>query len=420
MSLLIECHPSTDAPIDFGAELASPAVLADPHAVFHRMRREEPVHHSRALGAWLVTRYEDVLGGLRDPRLSSDRIPSILDAQVAAGDRGSVRDFERTRRTMMVNMDGPAHHRLRRLVNPGFTPAAIDAARPMIQSAVDRLLDRAEGLDRLDVVADYAEPLPTLVICELLGIPAEDRPSLRTWSDNAARLLGATHGASGSTARTANDAVVDLERYFLRLIEERRRRPGDELLSVLIRGESEGLMTSEELSSQCQMLLVGGHLTLIDQLCNAVHAFLIHPAQLRRLRLDPSLLGSAIEEVLRYDPPLSFVHRVAATHFELGGAPIRQGDRVLLCLAAANRDPEAFADPDTFDIGRFGNRHLSFGSGPHACAGGGLARRELEIALSTLFRRLLRLALDPENPPRRRSGSLMFRGFHSLPVLTSS
>jgi cytochrome P450 len=419
MSTLTESHSSMDIRIDFGAELASPTVLADPHPVFHRMRRDEPVHHSRALGAWLVTRYEDVLGGLRDPRLSSDRIPSILDAQVAAGDRGSVRDFERTRRTMMVNMDGPAHHRLRRLINPGFTPAAIDAARPMIQLAVDRLLDRAEGLDRLDVVADYAEPLPTLVICELLGVPAEDRPSLRTWSDDAAKLLGATHGASGSMARTANDAVVSLERYFLRLIEGRRRRPGDDLLSLLIRGEEEGRMSPEELSSQCQMLLVGGHLTLIDQLCNAVHAFLNHPAQLRRLRLDPSLVGPAIEEVLRFDPPLTVVHRVAAEDLELSGAEIRKGDRVLLCLAAANRDPEAFADPDTFDIGRAGNRHLSFGSGPHACAGGGLARTELEIALLTLFRRLPRVALDPENPPRRRLGSLMLRGFRSLPVLTS-
>jgi cytochrome P450 len=419
VSLLIACHPSTETPIDFGAELADAATLVDPHPVFHRMRREEPVHRSRALGAWLVTRYEDVLGGLRDPRLSSDRIPSILDAQVAAGDRGSVRDFERTRRTMMVNMDGPAHHRLRRLVNPGFTPAVSDAARPMIQSAVDRLLDRAEGRNRLDVVADYAEPLPTFVICELLGIPAEDRSSLRTWSDDAARLLGATHGASGSTARAANDAVVELERYFLRLIEDRRRRPGDDLLSLLIRGEEEGRMTPEELSSQCQMLLVGGHLTLIDQLCNAVHAFLVHPEQLRRLRLDTSLIGSAIEEVLRYDPPVTLVHRVAAMDFELGGAPIRTGDRVLLCLAAANRDPEAFADPDAFDIGRAGNRHLSFGSGPHACAGAGLARTELEIAIATLFRCLPRLALDPEDPSRRRSGSLMFRGFHSLPVLAS-
>jgi cytochrome P450 len=321
---------------------------------------------------------------------------------------------------MMVNRDGAGHHRLRRLINPGFAPAVIDTARPMIQSAVDRLLDRAEGRDRLDVVADYAEPLPTSVICELLRIPAEDRPALRTWSDNAARLLGATHGASGSTARTANDAVIHLERYFVRLIEERRRRPGDDLLSLLIRGEEEGRMTPEELSSQCQMLLVGGHLTLIDQLCNAVHAFLTHPEQLRRLRLDPSLIGSAIEEILRYDPPVTSVHRVAATDFELGGAPIRKGDRVLLCLAAANRDPEAFADLDAFDIGRAGNRHLSFGSGPHACAGGGLARTELEIALLTLFRRLPRLALDPEDPPRRRTGSLMFRGFDSLPVLTSS
>jgi cytochrome P450 len=419
MSMLTESQPSMDTRIDFGAELASPTVLADPHPVFRRMRREEPVHHSRALGAWLVTRHEDVLGGLRDPCLSSDRIPSILDAQVAAGDRGSVRDFERTRRTMMVNMDGPAHHRLRRLINPGFTPATIDAARPMIQMAVDRLLDRAEGLDRLDVVADYAEPLPTLVICELLGVSAEDRPSLRTWSDDAASLLGATHGASGSTARAANDAVVELERYFLRLIEDRRRRPGDDLLSLLIRGEEEGRMSPEELSSQCQMLLVGGHVTLIDQLCNAVHAFLNHPAHLRRLRIDPSLIGSAIEEALRFDPPVSFVHRVAAEGQKLSGVEIRKGDRVLLCLAAANRDPEAFADPDTFDIGRAGNRHLSFGSGPHACAGGGLARTELEIALLTLFRRLPRLALDPGNPPRRRAGSLMFRGFRSLPVLTS-
>jgi cytochrome P450 len=420
MSRLIACHPATDASIDFGAELGNATVLADPHPVFHRMRRDKPVHHSRALGAWLVTCYEDVLGGLRDSRLSSDRIPSILDAQVAAADRGSVRDFERTRGTMMVNMDGPAHHRLRRLVNPGFTPAVVDAARPMIQSAVDRLLDRAEGRDRLDVVADYAEPLPTFVLCELLGIPAEDRSSLRTWSDDAARLLGATHGASGSTAGAANDAVMHLESYFLRLIEDRRRRRGDDLLSLLIRGEEEGRMTPEELSSQCQMLLVGGHLTLIDQLCNAVHAFLTHPGQLRRLRLDPSLIGPAIEEVLRYDPPLNFVHQVAATDFELGGAAIRKGDRVLLCLAAANRDPATFIDPDAFDIGRAGNRHLSFGAGPHACAGGGLARTELEIALLTLFRRLPRLALDLEDPPRRRSGSLMFRGFHTLPVLISS
>src|SRR5262249_4575537 len=152
------------------------------------------------------------------------------------------------------------------------------------------------------------------------GIPAEDRPSLRTWSDDAANLLGATHGASGSTARTANDAVVNLERYFLRLIEDRRRRPGDDLLSLLIRGEEEGRMTSEELSSQCQMLLVGGHLTLIDQLSNGVHAFLRHPDELQKLRLDPSLIGSSIEEVLRYDPPVTFVHRVAADDLEIGGA----------------------------------------------------------------------------------------------------
>jgi cytochrome P450 len=419
MSTLTEPGPTTDTDLDFGAELASPAALDDPHAVFHRLRREQPVHHSRALRAWIITRYDDVLRGLRDPRLSSDRIPSILDAQVAAEDRGSVKDFERTRRTMLVNMDGPAHHRLRRLVNPAFTPAAIDAARPMIQAAVDRLVDRAAASRRLDVVSEYAAPLPTLVICELLGIPDEDRHSLRTLSDQAAKLMGATQGASPAEARTANDAVIKLEHYFLQLIADRRRRPGDDLLSLLIRGEEDGLMTPEELSAQCQMLLVGGHLTLIDQLSNAVHAFLKHPWQLQKLRLDPGLISSAIEEVLRFDPPLSFIHRVAAVDLEMGGALIRKGERVLLALGAANRDPAAFTDPDAFDIERTGNRHLSFGSSPHACAGGGLARLELEIALLTLFLRLPRLALDPENPPRRRSGSLMFRGFLTLWVLTS-
>jgi cytochrome P450 PksS len=419
MSMFSGRQATTDTGLDYGAELANPTALADPHPVFHRMRREEPVHYSRVLEAWLVTRYDDVLRGLRDPRLSSDRIPSILDAQVAASDRGTVKDFERTRRAMMVNMDGSAHLRLRRLVNPAFSPAAIDTARPMIQTAVDQLVDGAGASTRLDIVSDYAAPLPTLVICEMLGIPEDDQLSLRRWSDGAAKLMGATHGASSSEASAANDAVLFLERYFLRLIEERRRNPGDDLLSLLIRGEKEGRMTAEELSAQCQMLLVGGHLTLIDQLSNAVHAFLRHPEQLRKLRLEPGLIGPALEEVLRYDPPLTFIHRVAAADLGIGGARVSRGERVLLALAAANRDPEAFTDPDAFDIERAENRHLAFGSGPHACSGGGLARLELEIALRTLFRRLPGLTLDPADPPRRRSGSLMFRGFQTLPVLTS-
>ena len=418
MSLSIELHPSTNAPHDFGADLSNTAVLADPHSIFHRMREEVPVHYSRALRAWIVTRYQDVLGALRDPRLSSDRIPSILDGQVAAKDRRHVKDFERTRSAMMVNMDGPDHHRLRRLINPAFSPAAIEAARPMIQRAVDRFADHLGMLKRFDVVADYAAPLPTHVICELLGIANNDRQALRAWSDEAAKLLGATHGARGSTARSANDAVINLERYFVSLIEERRRQPRNDLLTLLMQGEVEGRMTAEELSSQCQMLLVDGHLTLIDQLSNAVHAFLGHPDQLRRVRRDPSLIRPAIEEVLRFDPPVTLVHRVAAAGFELGGTAIAKGERILLCLAAANRDPAVFPEPDAFNIERTENRHLSFGSGPHACAGGGLARLEMEIALLTLFHRLPRLALDPQNPPRRRCESLMFRGFQTLPVLT--
>jgi cytochrome P450 PksS len=168
------------------------------------------------------------------------------------------------------------------------------------------------------------------------------------------------------------------------------------------------------------MLLVGGHLTRIAQLANAVNALLGHPEQVQKLRSDPSLIGSAVDEVLRYDPPVTFVHRIAAIDLELGGVPIGRGQRILLCLEAADRDPAEFPDPDAFDITRTGSRHLSFGSGPHACAGTGLARLELEIALFALFRLLPHLAIDPENPPRRRRDSLMFRGFQTLPVLTGA
>jgi cytochrome P450 PksS len=414
-----EQRSPANSAVDFGLELTRPDSLVDPHPLLHRMRREAPVHYSRRLGAWLVTRYDDVVQGFRDPRLGGDRTTFLIDSQLGGKGRGLVKDFERTERGMMINKEGAEHLRLRRLVQHGFTPARINAARPMIQKVLDGILDRADGSGRLDVVMEYAEPLPTLVICELMGIPAEDGDALRRWAEANGRFRGLSRGDVEAAAREANEATVQIERYFLGLVERRRRRPGDDLVSVLVAGHEEGRLSAAEVSAQCRLLFGAGHQTLIDLVCNGVHAFLSHPEQLRALRADPALIGPAVEEVLRYEPSVAFQHKVAGGDLEVGGQVIREGEAVLLGIAAANRDPEVFADPDRFDVRRVARPHVSFASGPHSCLGMGLARLELEVALLTLFRRFPRLRLDPENPPRRRSETLFFRGFDALLAVTS-
>jgi cytochrome P450 PksS len=419
MTVKTQEQPLPSSAVDFGAELGRPDVRIDPHPLLHRMRREEPVHYSRTLGAWLVTRYDLVVQGFRDPRLGGDRTRFLIDGQLGSRDRAVVKDFERIEQGMMINKEGPEHLRLRRLVQHGFAPARLDAARPMVERVVEKLLDRAGASGRLEVVADFAEPLPTLVICALMGVPAEDGPTVRRWSEAKGKFRGVSGGDVAAAARAANDAAVNFERYFLDLLEERRRRPGDDLVSVLAAAQDDGRLTDAEVSSQCSLIFSAGHQTLIDQLCNAVHAFLSHPGQLQALRAEPSRVGQAVEEVLRYDPSVAFMNRAAGADLELGGRAIRQGESVLLGIAAANRDPEVFADPDRFDIGRASKPHVAFATGAHACLGMGLARLELEVALATLFRRFPRLRLDPENPPRRRREPLFFRGFETIATVTS-
>jgi cytochrome P450 PksS len=414
-----EPRPPQLSAVDFGLELMRPEARADPQPLFHRMRREDPVHYSPTLRAWLVTRYDDVVQGFRDTRLAGNRTRFLISGQLGARDRSVVQDFERIERGMMINKDGPEHLRLRRLVQHGFTPARLNAARPMIRKAVDGLLDRADAAGRLDVVADFAEPLPTLIICELMGVPATDGPILRQWSEAKGKFRGLSHGDIDGVGQAANDATLQFERYFMKLVAQRHRRPGDDLVSVLVAGHDDGRLSAAEVAAQCQLLFSAGHQTLIDQLCNGVHALLSHPEQLRALRADPTLIGPAVEEVLRYDPSVAFMNRVAAADLEVGGQVIRQGEVVLLGIAAANRDPAVFADPDRFDILRGDKQHLTFATGAHACLGMGLARLELQLALQALLQRFVRLRLDPENPPRRRSGTLLFRGFDTLPTVMS-
>jgi cytochrome P450 len=312
--------------------------------------------------------------------------------------------------------DGPEHHRLRVLGNHAFTPSALGRWQPVIERVVDDLLETALPRGRMDVIGDLARPLPAIVIAELFGIPPEDRDKFHQWSMAGARFFGGAIGDPAEAARAANQATVHQARYFRALLEERRRRPGDDLMSLLLEGQAHGRLTAEEVCAQCILLLSAGHVTTMDQLGNTVLALLNHPEQLGRLRDDPRLVRPAVEEGLRYDGTAQLLQRIAREDLRLRGQAIRKGDLLYLSLGAANRDPEVFAEPDRFDIGRADNPHLAFGAGPHLCLGTTLARRELEVALGRLVRRMPRLRFDEERPIRRRADSLVFRGLESLPV----
>jgi cytochrome P450 PksS len=396
-------------------DLTKPEVLSDPHALFRRMRREDPVHWSDRLQAWVLTRYADVARAFRDPRLSADRTDVFVNFQLRGGDPAVAADYVRMGRQQMLMKDGADHHRLRTLGNHGFTPSLLERARPMIQRVMDGLLDAVAGRKQWDVVRDLARPLPAVVIAELFDVPARDRDFFQEASDALAKFFGGTLGDPEADARAANAATLQLEQYFTDLIEKRRETPGHDLMSLLIAGQEAGRISAEEVCCQCILLLTAGHVTTIDQLSNAVYTLLRHPDQLQKLRDDPALIKSAVEETLRYDAAVPFILRIAREDLDVVGKTIRKGQFVYLGLAAANRDPEAFTDPDRFDVARANNCHLAFGAGPHVCIGGGLARRELEIGLLTLFRRAPRLRLI-EGGSRRRCESLVFRGFHSLPV----
>jgi cytochrome P450 PksS len=368
------------------------------------------------LQVWILTRYEDAATALRDPRLSSDRIEQFATNQLRGLDLNILADYLRIVNRMMLMKDIPHHARLRKMASESFTRNALERWRPAVQKVVDDLLDRVQARGRMDLVADLAQPLPATVMAEMFGIPEQDREDFQRWSDDTARFFGGSFGNVEEDARRANQAAVNLEKLFLNLIAERRRAPGQDLMSLLIANQEQGRLDAEELTAQCILIAVAGHVTTIDQLGNGVHTLLTHPDQSEKLRAQPELLASAVEEILRYDTSVPFIHRIAREDVEMGGKRIAKGQVVFIGLAAANRDPEQFAEPERFDITRQPNKHIAFGVAHHLCLGAELSRRELEIGLMTLARRMPRLRLA-EQPPELRYESLMFRGFKSLPLV---
>jgi cytochrome P450 len=397
----------------------APENRADPYPFYAWLRDNDPVRHALD-GSWIVTRYADGAAVLRDPRVSTN--PTWLrQGAVQGAEHHPVRQVGTN---LMMFLDPPDHTRLRSLVSKAFTPKVVEGMRARVQALVEGLLDKVADEGELDVVADLGYPLPVAVICEMLGVPAFDHARFRQLSSDASRLLdgGALDAVSEQRGIVAG---MQLFQYFTELVEERRLRaerrdnpnPGDDLLSAMIAAEEAGdRLTHPELITTATLLFVAGHETTTNLIGNAMLALVRHPDELRRLRDDPGLIRTAVEEFLRYDSPVQFTARITTEDIEVGGQPIAAGEQIIVVVGAANHDPAQFADPDRLDVGRpeRENRHLSFAAGPHYCLGASLARLEAQVAIGTLLRRFDDLELVTTEPTYREH--FVLRGVQELRV----
>jgi cytochrome P450 len=398
--------------------LFGPEMLANPYPVYDRLRSTSPVHWDEASNGWALTRYADVVSVLRSPHVSSER------ARLAQ--QGAPAEFQplyASRVHSMLHSDPPSHTRLRLLVSQAFTPAAVEAQGRLIRRVLNRILKTARDHGRMDLLHDLAAPLSISVIAAMLGVPPEDRERFKRWADDIVAALGNIRAnLRPEHLRRAVRSTRALTSYFREVISERRRprrgRPRRDLLGDLLQAEAQGdRLTEDELYANAMLLLNAGHETTTNLIGNGMLALLRHPDQLERLREDPALISTAIEELLRFDSPVQFIGRLLKQDLTVGGKRLRRGQTVWLLLGAANRDPEQFVDPDRLDVGRRHNKHVAFGLGVHFCLGAPLARLEGRIALETVLRRLPGLRLDGPMPEYR--DNFNFRGLKALPVAFS-
>ena len=394
-------------------DLKAPANVQDPFPLYRELRDRAPLHWSESQRAWVVSRYSDVLEVLNRPgRFSSDRFRR-LDPRYAS-DRTEVKAVGEVLGDWLVFRDPPDHTRLRSLLQKSFTPRHLEANRSRIQATIDDLLGRARGSGRMDFIREFAFPLPALVIAMLLGAPAQDIEPIKCWSDRlAAYLGGAVDGRDNfGEARAGLASLVD---YFRSLLRERRQRPRDDLVDLMLRAEHEGeRLGEEEVVANCVLLLFAGHETTTNLLGNGLFHLLRHPRQMDRLRGDPALLPSAVEEFLRFDGPVPATAKVATEDVAWHGCEIQRGQMVVPLMASANRDPRHFDEPDVLDVGRGSNRHLGFGFGIHFCLGAPLARLEAQLAFGALLRQLSGLTLATDEA--RWKPMLFLRGLETLEV----
>lgn len=390
--------------------LLDPAVLADPYPLFRQLRTEDPVHWDPFLHVWVVTRYADVLRVLLE--YSANRTPT--PDQLTAIGLSALSPIAEVMVKQMLFMDAPGHTRIRALASQAFTAQRVEALRGHIREIVKSLLDAIESRGHMEVIADLADPLPCIVTAEMLGVPAEDYKQLKAWSQDFAEMLG---NFQHNPDRIPNvlKTVEQTTAYFHSAISDMRRCPRAGLIHALMTAEVQGdRLTEEEVIANSIVTMVGGQETTTNLIGNGVLSLLRNPDQLDKLRSDASLIPSAVEELLRYESPSQHTARLAPQDTVLGGKLIRKRQAVIAVMAAGNRDPERFPDPDRLDITRKDNRHLAFGWGAHFCFGAALARIEGQIALEEMLLRLPHWSLEPE--PLVWRTNLGLRGLTRLPI----
>ena len=397
-------------PVPTGVELTvlDPAYQEDPYPILKQLRDADPVHHDTVLNRYVLTRAKDVEEVLWDRSLSVDprkAAPGTFEANFVLTDPD--------REPSMLLADPPYHTRLRKLVSKAFTAKAVEDMRPRIQAITDELLDAIDTSQEADLMKAFCEPLPTIVIAEMLGVDPADRDDFKRWSDTG--VMSFNPLLTPEERKIVNEAQEALADYLRRAIRDRREHPREDLVTSLVRAEESGeQLTEDEIVTMCALLLAAGNVTTTDLIGNGIHALLKNPEELRKLRDDPSLIKNAIEEILRYDAPVMQSGRTPLEPIEIDGVPIAPGQSITPTLAAANRDPDAHPDPDKFDVTRKDVEHHSFGGGVHYCLGAPLARAEAQIAIGAIVRRFPAMRLGDSPLEWRRVPG--FRGLAKLPV----
>lgn len=391
-------------------QLLDPAVHADPYPFYRRLREQSPVHWDPFMHTWVVTRYDDVLTVLQS--FSADRTPD--SKQMEALGLPGIAPVADVMARQMLFLDAPDHTRLRKLCSTAFTPRRVEVMEEQIQALAEKLIDDVAASGRMEVIADFAEPFPAIVTAILLGVPLEDHRQLKAWSADFAEMLGNFQHNPDRVGRVLR-SLTDMSAYFRDAIRAQEHTPRDGLIRSLMLAEIDGQrLSEEEIVANIIVTMVGGQETTTNLIGNGLLTLLRQPDKLAQLRDDPSIIKPAIEELLRHESPSQHTARIAPADTMMGGRLIKKGAAVMAVMAAGNRDPERFPDPDTLDLTRADNRHLAFGWAAHFCFGAPLARMEGRIAFNTLLRRLDDIALEPGKLEWRTNSGL--RGLKALPI----
>jgi cytochrome P450 len=393
--------------------------IANPYAHYQKWLEGERIFWSKQFfgGAWVLPHYKDSVELLRDngEYLTTEKAGGMF-GQFPPEYQAELLDLEYYIARWLAFIDPPKHIRIRRLLQKGFTNEVVNSFRPRTRQIVDELLDKAiaKGTGEMDMVSEFAYQLPVRVVSAMMGIPDSDHPQFMTWMDNLARFMG-NAAANIEDARVAKEAMSNITGYFRNLLPERKKQPGTDIISYLIAAEESGdVLSEEELYAQCVFFLFAGHETTSNLIGNSLYSLLRHPEQFALLRQQPDLIGSMVEETCRYESPFQYTFRMARTDFELHGQTIHKGQVLIFLFGAANRDSEFFPDPQTYDITRKKNQHLTFGYGLHHCIGASTARMELDVAYTAILERLPNLRLLNATPEWH--AVFRFRGLKTLPL----